>query len=398
MNFYESFSMAVKNIRSSKTRSILTMLGIIIGVAAVIVITGLGNGMENYMREQYAKMGTNLLSVYVFGRGDEKGMDIKDMQAIVDDNAEYLADMTPVVEFYGSQRIGTEDLSSTKITGVNENYLNVKNIDLEKGRNIQYIDVKERTNTCVVGSYIDKKFFGGRSIGNKLKINGQDFLITGVMEEKADSTEYSADDCAIVPYTTMLRLMNTVNAEQYIVSIKNEDMASDARAVLQNSLDEYFNFEGDGFYINSMGELLEMMNKSISMLITVLTLIAGMSLVVGGIGIMNIMLVSVTERTREIGIRKALGAKERYIKSQFVIESAVTSAMGGVLGIIIGYVLSFIATQIIYARFGEPFSVTPTIGAILVAVGISAAIGIFFGYMPAKKAAALNPIDALRYD
>ena len=141
-----------------------------------------------------------------------------------------------------------------------------------------------------------------------------------------------------------------------------------------------------------------MMNQSTSMLITVLTLIAGISLVVGGIGIMNIMLVSVTERTKEIGIRKALGAKERYIMSQFVIEAAVTSAMGGIIGIIVGYILSFGASKVIYAMFSEPLTVSPTLYAVLVSVGISAAIGIFFGYMPAKKAASLNPIDALRYD
>ena len=141
-----------------------------------------------------------------------------------------------------------------------------------------------------------------------------------------------------------------------------------------------------------------MMNQSINMLITVLTLIAGISLVVGGIGIMNIMLVSVTERTKEIGIRKALGAKERYIMSQFVIEAAATSALGGVIGIVFGYILSFVFSKVILATVGEAITVSPTLYAIAVSVGISAAIGIFFGYMPAKKAAGLNPIDALRYD
>ena len=147
-----------------------------------------------------------------------------------------------------------------------------------------------------------------------------------------------------------------------------------------------------------MSQELEMMNQSINMLITVLTLIAGISLVVGGIGIMNIMLVSVTERTKEIGIRKALGAKERYIMSQFVIEAAATSALGGVIGIVFGYILSFVFSKVILATVGEAITVSPTLYAIAVSVGISAAIGIFFGYMPAKKAAGLNPIDALRYD
>ena len=397
MNFYESFSMAMKNIRSSKTRSILTMLGIIIGVAAVIVITGLGSGMEKYMREQFESMGTDTLSVYVFGRGDQK-ITVDDMMKIVDDNPEYLDKMTPSISYQGSKRIGTENLNSTTITGVSEAFTEIKKLDMKQGRSIQYLDISQRSNICVIGSYINLKYFGGQGIGEKIKLNGRDFTIVGVLDEKGDSTEYSADDVIYVPYTTISRMLNIRDVDNFTVTFKDENQAAAAKTALETSLTEYFNGDSDTFYVQSMSEILDMMNQSTSMLITVLTLIAGISLVVGGIGIMNIMLVSVTERTKEIGIRKALGAKERYIMSQFVIEAAVTSAMGGIIGIIVGYILSFGASKVIYAMFSEPLTVSPTLYAVLVSVGISAAIGIFFGYMPAKKAAILNPIDALRYD
>lgn len=396
MNIYEAFSMAMKNIRSSKTRSILTMLGIIIGVAAVIVITGLGSGMEKYMREQFESMGTDTLSVYVFGRGDQK-ITVDDMQEIVDENSDYLDKMTPSISYQGSKRVGTEDLSAT-ITGVSESFTDIKKLTISEGRTLQYLDILQRSNVCVIGSYINLKFFGGQGLGDKIKLNGRDFTIVGVLEEEADSTEYSTDDVIYVPYSTISRMMNIRDVDSFTITFKDEDMADQAKNVLEDALTKYFNGDSDTFYVQSMSEVLDMMNQSINMLITVLTLIAGISLVVGGIGIMNIMLVSVTERTKEIGIRKALGAKERYIMSQFVIEAAATSALGGVIGIVFGYILSFVFSKVILATVGEAITVSPTLYAIAVSVGISAAIGIFFGYMPAKKAAGLNPIDALRYD
>ena len=394
MNFYEAFSMAMKNIRSSKTRSILTMLGIIIGVAAVIVITGLGSGMEKYMREQFESMGTDTLSVYIMGRGSQK-MTVDDMQKIVDENSEYFDKMTPSVSFQGSKRVGTESMNSN-VTGVSEDFADINKLDIAQGRTLQYLDIAQRTNVCVVGSFINLKYFGGQALGEKIKLNGRDFTIVGVLEEKADSTEYSADDAIYVPYSTVSRMMNIRDVDSFTITFKDEEMAAEAKTTLENALTEYFNGSSDAFYVQSMSEVLDMMNQSTNMLITILTLIAGISLVVGGIGIMNIMLVSVTERTKEIGIRKALGAK--YIMSQFVIEAAATSALGGIIGIVVGYILSFVASKVIFITLGEPLTVAPTMFAILVSVGISAAIGIFFGYMPAKKAARLNPIDALRYD
>jgi putative ABC transport system permease protein len=397
MNIYESFSMAMKNIKSSKTRSILTMLGIIIGVAAVIVITGIGNGMEKYMKDQFESMGTNTLSVYVLGRGNQK-MTVDDMQVIVDENSEYLDKMTPTISFQGSKKVGTDNLNSTNVTGVSEQFLDIKGLKLTDGRNIQYMDIKNRNSVCIIGSYVNKKYFGGKGLGDSVKLNGRDFTVVGVLEEKAKSEEYSTDDAIYVPYSTVSRMMNIKDVSDFTITFKSEEMSSQAKKALEDSLTEYFNGDSDSFYINSMAELLDMMNQMTNLMITVLTLIAGISLVVGGIGIMNIMLVSVTERTREIGIRKALGAKERYIMSQFVIEAAATSALGGVIGIILGYILCFVVTKVIVIIYAQSFTVIPTIFAVMASFGISAAIGIFFGYMPAKKAARLNPIDALRYD
>ena len=389
--------MAMKNIKSSKTRSILTMLGIIIGVAAVIVITGIGNGMEKYMKDQFESMGTNTLSVYVLGRGNQK-MTVDDMQVIVDENSEYLDKMTPTISFQGSKKVGTDNLNSTNVTGVSEQFLDIKGLKLTDGRNIQYMDIKNRNSVCIIGSYVNKKYFGGKGLGDSVKLNGRDFTIVGVLEEKAKSEEYSTDDAIYVPYSTVSRMMNIKDVSDFTITFKSEEMSSQAKKALEDSLTEYFNGDSDSFYINSMAELLDMMNQMTNLMITVLTLIAGISLVVGGIGIMNIMLVSVTERTREIGIRKALGAKERYIMSQFVIEAAATSALGGVIGIILGYILCFVVTKVIVIIYAQSFTVIPTFFAVMASFGISAAIGIFFGYMPAKKAARLNPIDALRYD
>ena len=280
MNIYEAFSMAMKNIRSSKTRSILTMLGIIIGVAAVIVITGLGSGMEKYMREQFESMGTDTLSVYVFGRGDQK-ITVDDMQEIVDENSDYLDKMTPSISYQGSKRVGTEDLSAT-ITGVSESFADIKKLTISEGRTLQYLDISQRSNVCVIGSYINLKFFGGQGLGDKIKLNGRDFTIVGVLEEEADSTEYSTDDVIYVPYSTISRMMNIRDVDSFTITFKDEDMADQAKNVLEDALTKYFNGDSDTFYVQSMSEVLDMMNQSINMLITVLTLIAGISLEVGG--------------------------------------------------------------------------------------------------------------------
>ena len=229
-------------------------------------------------------------------------------------------------------------------------------------------------------------------------MGGSLFTIVGVLEQELDNMdEGGTDDAIYLPYTTAARLSGTARISSYVVTITAEEVADLATATLERALYQRLGSD-DAYLVISLAQILDIMKEMINVMITILAVIAAISLVVGGVGIMNIMLVSVSERTREIGIRKALGAKERYILSQFVIEAAVISALGGIIGIISGYSLSSVATALITAMLEVDMAVTPTFYSICLAFGASAAIGIIFGFLPARKAAALNPIDALRYD
>ena len=395
MNILESLSLAVKNIVSSKTRTLLTMLGIIIGVAAVIVIVGLGNGLESYVTDSFSSMGTNTLTVMVLSRGSTRTMEVEDVYGIVAENSQYLDLCSPTASLSGSVKVGA-DTTSSSVTGVSEDYFSIQGYEVSRGRGLQYSDIATRTKVCVVGAYLDQAYFGGNAVGQTLRVGGQGLTIVGVLEQQAGELEEGgADDCLFLPYSTASRISGRVSS--YVVTVPDEDFLSESKAALEDALYEFF--ESDDFYIvTSMSEMLETMTSMINLLVLVLAGIAAISLVVGGIGIMNIMLVSVTERTREIGIRKSLGAKERYIMQQFVIEAACTSALGGIIGILIGYGLSAAATRVVTSLMEATLTVSPSAGAVALAFGISVGIGILFGYLPAKKAAALNPIDALHYD
>ena len=395
MNILESLSLAVKNIVSSKTRTLLTMLGIIIGVAAVIVIVGLGNGLEGYVSDSFSSMGTNTLTVMVLSRGSTRTMEVEDVYGIVAENSQYLDLCSPTASLSGSVKVGA-DTTSSSVTGVSEDYFSIQGYKVSQGRGLQYSDIATRTKVCVVGAYLDQAYFGGNAVGQTLRVGGQSLTIVGVLEQQADELEEGgADDCLFLPYSTASRISGRVSS--YVVTVPDEDFLSESKAALEDALYEFF--ESDDFYtVTSMSEMLETMTRMINLLVLVLAGIAAISLVVGGIGIMNIMLVSVTERTREIGIRKSLGAKERYIMQQFVIEAACTSALGGIIGILIGYGLSAAATRVVTSLMEATLTVSPSAGAVALAFGISVGIGILFGYLPAKKAAALNPIDALHYD
>ncbi|MBE6972478.1 MAG: FtsX-like permease family protein [Ruminococcaceae bacterium] len=398
MKLTESFVLALQNIRNGKMRAFLTMLGIIIGISAVMVIIGLGNGMELYMTDMFESIGTNTLSVTITGQGTTRKLSVDDMYEIVENNPDFFSDLTPTVTMRGTVKVGTETLDSTTATGVAESFFNIKDYQLAKGRSLRYVDMVNRTRVCVVGSYVDDVWYDGEAVGQTIRIGSDVFTIVGVLApEEDDPDEGGTDDAVYLPYSTAARISNMGTISSYTVTVVSEDVADPAVDVLENAL--YQKLRSDKAYmVISMAQILDMMNDMINVMITILAVIAGISLVVGGVGIMNIMLVSVTERTREIGIRKALGAKERYILTQFVIEAAVISAIGGAIGIAFGYLFSSIATALISAMMEVEMMVTPTLFSITLAFGASAAIGIVFGYLPARKAAVLNPIDALRYD
>jgi len=396
MSITESLSLALKNIVSSKVRTLLTMLGIIIGVAAVIVIVGLGNGLENYIADSFSSMGTNTLTVTVQSRGSTRTMEVEDMYQIVEDHPEELELCSPTVPVMGLVKIGTETTVTTA-SGVSEDYNDIYGYTIAQGRGLQYSDIAARSKVCVVGAYVSQTYFGGNAVGQTLRLGGQALRIVGVLAQQEDAMEEGgSDDCLYLPYSTAAR-MGGSRVSSYVVTMVDEERINQSKAVLEASLTAFFGSD-DYYTIITMSELLDTMTGMINILVGVLAGIAAISLVVGGIGIMNIMLVSVTERTREIGVRKSLGAKERTVMEQFVIEAAVTSALGGLIGIGLGYLLSAAATVVVDRLMDEALTVAPTFAAVLLAFGISAGIGVLFGYLPAKKAARLNPIDALHYD
>ena len=397
----ETFRQAIQNVWSNKLRTFLTMLGIIIGVMAVIVIVGLGNGMTQSMRDSFSAMGTNTLSINIWGYGS-RTVTVEDVYAIVTKNPDLIRSISPQIDFSNNTpKVGTTTYRYSTVAGVDENFTSMKNYTVAQGRGLQYMDMKDNKQVCVIGDYLNRVAYGGRGVGQTIKLGPYKFRIVGVLNAKVNNTSMqqgSDDDCIYLPYTIAMRLSNTAMASSYIAIMSDESKANEAKAVVEAYLTDLFKSDS-AFYVYSASEWLEEMNNMINMVIVILTGIASISLLVGGIGIMNIMLVSVTERTREIGIRKALGAKERVILSQFVVEAATTSALGGVLGIVLGYIVSMAANHILPMISSDiDVTVSPSFNSIAVAFGISVFIGVLFGYLPAKRAARLNPIEALRYD
>ena len=398
MSLLETFQLSLRNIWGSKMRSFLTMLGIIIGVCAVIVIVGLGNGMQGYIEDSFDELGTDSLTVMIMGRGSSRSVSEDEMYQMVEDNSDVLKQLSPSVTVSFPLKIGSDTVTSTSVTGVSEDYFSMKGYDITQGRGLQYTDMRNREKVCVVGQYLNMAYYGGSAVGQTLKVGQNTLTIVGVLAaEGSDLEEGGADDCVYLPYSTASRISSAGTISSYVVTVWDKDRISEAKLLVENQL--YSIFEDDDAYnVISMSEMLDTMNAMVNVIIYILAAIAAISLVVGGIGIMNIMLVSVTERTKEIGIRKALGAKEGAIMRQFVIEAATTSALGGVLGILAGFGLSSVATVVIDNVLGEALTVSPSAGVVLLAFGVSTGIGIAFGYLPAQKAANLNPIDALRYD
>ncbi len=413
MNFTQSFRLALKSLMLSKMRSLLTMLGIIIGVAAVIIITSLGNGMQTYMNDQFEQMGSNLVEAMVDPNPSSRSVDADDMYELVEQYPQFLSGSTPYVQPTVLVRHGNDEFDRTKVYGVGETFYNLeKNTTMQgetlgKGRFLNYVDVKRVQNVCVIGAYLEQEAFRGDALGQTLTLSGAPFTVIGVLDERAGLTEGGADDVIYLPYTQAQRLgagssisSMGLTATVYMFTATSRENAPAAKAIVEKRLFRTYQDSGRYFVMTS-AEMMDAMNSMLSILMGVLTLIAAISLLVGGIGIMNIMLVSVTERTREIGVRKSLGAKGRNIRAQFIIEAGTTSAIGGLIGIVMGILFANLITFVLSNVIGGDaagFSAVPTLSGIAVAFGVSVAIGVLFGYLPANKAAKLNPIDALRYE
>ena len=409
MNFAQSFKLALKSLRTSKMRAILTMLGIIIGVGAVIVILSLGNGMQNMMNEQFEKLGANLIQVSVWPRGEGGTRDIsaEDMYDLAAKYPQYISGVSPYITPAVKVRHETDEFSRTSVYGVSEAFYNADTgrlttgETLAKGRFLQYIDIDRRQTVCVIGSYLEQEAFRGDALGKSLSIGGVSYTVVGVLAQQADNTEGSGDDQVFIPYGNASRMGASSAQDMYLLTSTSRDTAATAKGLIENRLFKTYQ-STDYYMVMTSAEMMDVMNTMMNTLMIVLVAIAAISLLVGGIGIMNIMLVSVTERTREIGIRKSLGAKQRDIRSQFIIEAGTTSAIGGILGIVFGILLANVAgilvNSLMSSSQGASFSAVPTLGSIAISFGVSVGIGILFGYLPANKAARLNPIDALRYD
>lgn len=392
MNILQSFKMALKSIWGNKMRSFLTMLGIIIGVASVIILVSLVNGQMSYMTESFASMGTNQISINVSNLSS-RSVSVDEMYQFYEENKDLFAQMTPSVTLSSTIKNGTESLTDTTVTGVSEEYLEMKDQTLDAGRFLQYSDVLSRQKVCVVGYYVAWDLFGGveTAIDQTIKIDGYAFRIVGVIsrQDEDDLEAGGSDDVLYLPYSCAAKMTRNANINSYIFATADMDHTTEAKEAIDTFLLDIFKDE-DLYRITAMSELLDSLNSMIAMMSMLLGGIASISLLVAGVGVMNIMLVSVTERTREIGIRKALGAKKQNIMQQFVIEAAVTSSLGGVIGILLGCG----ATTIVGAVMG--MNATPTPSAVIISFSVSVGIGLFFGYMPASRAAKLNPIDALR--
>ena len=389
-NVKQSFSLALKSLKTSKMRSFLTMLGIIIGVASVIILTSMVDSMKQMMINEFESMGTNLIMVNITGRGGNRTVDPDDMLALVEEK-DSLSAVSPNITIPVTIKNGSEN-QSTSCIGTSEAYSDINNVELDKGRYLTYIDVAKRQKSCVIGSYVAQSLFPDTDpLGEVLKLNGYNFTIVGVAKEKADSSEGTDDDKVYIPYTVCRTLTFMSRISNYTFSAADKDSVTQAVADIEAALYKVYN-DDDYYNVTSVSAIMDTLDEMTGTLTLILVGIAGISLLVGGIGIMNNMLVSVTERTREIGIRKSLGAPPSAILSQFVVEAATTSGCGGVLGIALGIGGAYI----LCALMDLPTVIT--LASIIIAFSVSALIGIAFGYFPAKKAAKLNPIEALRYD
>ena len=381
--------MALKSIAGNKVRAALTMLGIIIGVSAVITMVTLVEGSTKQITDRLESMGTNMISVMIPGRGSNRTVSTKELTAFAQQNSDIIEGVAPNISGNVTVKAGDKN-TTTSLIGTNPIYETVRNTPVQSGRFISDLDVDGRKKVALIGTYIQTELFGETNpVGQSMKINGDLYTVIGVLEAKSNSTANSTDDQVIIPYTTAQRLLKNANINNFYIQAKNPDSVEKAMSSLEAFLFKIFNSE-DMYRVFNQADMLENVASTTQTMTMMLGGIAGISLLVGGIGIMNIMLVSVTERTREIGIRKAIGAKRRNIMSQFLIEAIVVSCMGGIVGILLGILLSNIIGK------AMSLSAEPSMLIMLISFSFSVFVGVFFGWYPANKASRLDPIVALR--
>ena len=392
MNFSQAFKMAMKSIGASKLRTFLTMLGIIIGVCAVIVLVSVVQGSTGQITKSIESLGANAINVTITGRNSSKSISYDEMQKLKEEFSDLVEYVVPNMSAQNAMVKNGKNNITTTVTGTNADYMQVNDRDIVIGRFINELDTENREKNAVIGVYVVNELYGGRNpVGETIKVNNEIFTIVGVLDAVSDGEEGSKDDIIIVPYTAGRTLFSTNRINSYTVWASSSENVDAATSAIKSYLFRHFRDE-DEYKVISIASMMDAIAEVTDMMALLTAGIAGISLVVGGIGIMNIMLVSVTERTREIGIRKAIGAKRASIMTQFLIESIVVSSLGGLIGIIIGTIGS--------VTLGNAMGVDafPKISVMLFAFLFSAAIGTFFGWAPANKAAKLNPIDALHAD
>lgn len=387
MNFKSVTKMAFQSILSNKMRTFLTMLGIIIGVFAVIVLISLGQGATASVVDSISSMGSNIISVNIFSQN--QSINYKNIY-----DFEKLDGVNRVTPVYSARATVKHDLESSNIsvTGGNENYISINNYEISMGRALSPVDIDYRNKVALIGATTQENLFGkDNPINQEISIDGETYTIIGVLKEKENSIMGDSNNVIIVPVTTLMRQYKVKSLNTITVQAKS---AEESAVATQNISDYLFDFFGDSdsYNVFSQDQIINVMNDATAMLTAMLGGIAGISLLVGGIGIMNIMLVTVTERTREIGIRKAIGAGRANIMIQFLIESSVLSGVGGLIGVVFGVIASSIISNIIGINY------VMSIPVILIAFGFSLGVGLFFGIYPANKASKLKPVDALRYE
>ena len=394
--FCESVSMSVSNILGNRMRSFLTMLGIIIGVAAIIALMTIVQGARDTMTAQFDSMGLGTLRVTVSGTALKQGLTDSELNQVL--SCEHVAGISPSLSSTVTAVRGENWSDSISLRGNDAAYFQ-KNPDLlKRGRAINAIDVAQELRVCLVdGGTAETLFFGEDPVGQMLYLGGREFTVVGMIDEEEDASLFSqillgggTDSAVYVPYSSAKKLMGTSTVSTFEVYLTDSEKTDTAIEEIEAVLDGIFNYKENAYNVINMESMTDAMELMTSMMMSLLVGIASIALVVGGIGIMNMMLVTVTERTTEIGLRKALGAEPGQIQMQFLIEAIILSLLGGMIGVILGLTVSFaicMNTDITFAL--NTF-------AIGLGVSFSAAVGIIFGWAPARKASNLNPIDALR--